>query len=109
MIAICVFSVSSANALPVPERASEMVSSVPHKADMKPDTDGNLEKGEYEIITPNGAVTRAFCPYTCDMRGLPASRCKAWPSASEPEKCYVQDTSMPSDPAPGMAVGEMGK
>ncbi|MFN8392567.1 MAG: hypothetical protein U0136_19900 [Bdellovibrionota bacterium] len=67
---------------------------------MREDDDGNLEQGEYEVISPNGSVTRALCPYTCEMRGLPKQQCITWKSASEPTKCYVQDRSIPSQAVP---------
>ena len=59
--------------------------------------DGELKPNEYEVISTNGAITRAFCPYTCAMRGLEAKHCKAWRSLSNPKLCYVQDTRLKSD------------
>ena len=71
----------------------------PHPS-MKENEDGNLKQGEYEVISTNGSVTRAFCPYTCEMRGLPAKNCKSWKSLQEPDKCYLQDTRLPSNAVP---------
>ena len=61
---------------------------------MKEDQDGNLDKGEYEIISTNGSITRALCPYTCEMRGLPQKTCKSWQSKQDKTMCYVQDTTI---------------
>lgn len=63
---------------------------------MKEDMDGRLEPGEYTVISPNGSITRSFCPYTCEMRGLPKEHCKAWKSVMNPELCYLQDTRITS-------------
>lgn len=60
------------------------------------DRDGVLTMEEYEVIDLSGATTRGLCPYTCEDRNLAREHCKTWPSAREPEKCYVQDTSKPS-------------
>ena len=59
--------------------------------------DGDLKANEYEVISTNGAITRAFCPYTCAMRGLDAKYCKTWPSVEDTKLCYVQDTRLPTD------------
>jgi hypothetical protein len=56
-----------------------------------------LKPNEYEVISTNGAITRATCPYTCGMRGLEAKHCKTWRSLSNPKLCYVQDTRLKSD------------
>jgi len=59
--------------------------------------DGDLKPNEYEVISTNGAITRAFCPYTCAMRGLEAKYCKTWRSVEDPKLCYVQDTRLQTD------------
>ncbi len=59
--------------------------------------DGELKPNEYEVISTNGSITRAFCPYTCAMRGLEGKHCKTWRSLSDPKLCYVQDTRIKSD------------
>lgn len=59
--------------------------------------DGELKPNEYEVISTNGSITRAFCPYTCAMRGLKAKHCKTWRSLYDPKLCYVQDTRIKSD------------
>jgi len=56
-----------------------------------------LQPDEYEVISTNGAITRAICPYTCAMRGLEAIHCKTWRSLSNPKLCYVHDTRLKSD------------
>jgi hypothetical protein len=56
--------------------------------------DGELKPNEYEVISTNGAITRAFCPYTCAMRGLETKHCKTWRSSNDPKLCYVQDTRL---------------
>ena len=56
-----------------------------------------LQPNEYEVISTNGAITRAICPYTCAMRGLEVKNCKTWRSLSNPKLCYVQDTRLESD------------
>jgi len=58
---------------------------------------GELKPNEYEVISTNGSITRAICPYTCAMRGLAAKHCKTWRSLSNPKLCYVQDTRLKSD------------
>ena len=55
---------------------------------------GELKPNEYEVISTNGAITRAFCPYTCAMRGLKTKYCKTWRSLTNPKLCYVQDTRL---------------
>lgn len=71
----------------------------PHPS-MKENTDGELRQGEYEVISMNGGVTRAFCPYTCEMRGLPKQHCRTWQSLQDKTKCYVEDTRIPSQAIP---------
>ena len=71
----------------------------PHPS-MTENKDGVLKQGEYEVISTNGSVTRSFCPYTCEMRGLPKQYCRTWKSVQEPDKCYVQDTRLPSEAVP---------
>ena len=56
-----------------------------------------LTAGTYIVIDPKGSITRSFCPYTCADRGLEKKHCKAWKSNREPDKCYLQDTRIPSD------------
>jgi hypothetical protein len=56
-----------------------------------------LKPNEYEVISTNGAITRAICPYTCAMRGLELKHCKTWRSLSNPILCYVHDTRLESD------------
>ena len=56
-----------------------------------------LKPNEYEVISTNGAITRAICPYTCAMRGLEPRHCKTWRSLSNPKLCYVHDTRLESD------------
>jgi hypothetical protein len=68
----------------------------PHP-EMRENTDGILKKGEYIVISPNGSMTRALCPYTCEMRGLPEAHCKSWKSLSNVNECYLQDTRVPSE------------
>lgn len=67
---------------------------------MHEDVDGTLKKDEYVVISMNGSITRALCPYTCEMRGLPREKCREWQSVNDPSKCYVQDTTLPSDAVP---------
>ena len=54
----------------------------------------NLLK-KVEVMSLNGAVTRADCPYTCEMRSLPKEHCKTWVATSDPSLCYVWDTRLP--------------
>lgn len=61
------------------------------------DTDGVLTQNEYEQVSVNNSITRALCPYTCEMRNLPKEHCKTWKSNMEPNKCYVQDLRIPSE------------
>ena len=56
-----------------------------------------LKPNEYEVISTNGSITRALCPYTCAMRGLDAKYCKTWRSLNDPKLCYVQDTRIKTD------------
>ncbi len=65
---------------------------------MTKNRDGELKPNEYEVISMDGGITRAFCPYTCAMRGLEVKHCKAWRSLSNPKLCYVQDTRIKTDP-----------
>ena len=71
----------------------------PHP-NMKENTDGELRPGEYEVISMNGGVTLALCPYTCEMRGLPKKFCRTWGSLQDKSKCYVEDTRLPSNAVP---------
>ncbi len=64
---------------------------------MVQDDDGVLQPNEYELISTNGSITRALCPYTCAMRGLEAKHCKTWRSLNDPKLCYVQDTRIKSN------------
>jgi hypothetical protein len=64
---------------------------------MVEDKDGDLQKGEYIVISPNGSITRSVCPYVCADRELPEEFCKAWQSISDPSKCYLKDTRIASD------------
>lgn len=64
---------------------------------MQEDTDGELNQNEYERVSTNDSITRALCPYTCDMRGLTQEICRSWKSLVDPSKCYVQDTRLPSN------------
>lgn len=89
--------VSAALADNAPMPADPILNGVPHNANMRVDNDGNLEKDEYEVISANGSITRALCPYTCEMRGLPKQNCKQWTSVRDKSLCYVQDTRIPSD------------
>lgn len=69
-------------------------------AAMVEDTDGDPQPGEFEVISSNGGITRALCPYTCAMRGIPKGACRAWHSSADPSRCYVQDLRLPSDAIP---------
>ena len=79
----------------------------PHPS-MIEDTDGELGANEYIVISPNGSITRAHCPYTCEMRGLPAEHCKTWKSVTNDE-CYVQDLRIPSNAMPEDTFNEVAK
>ncbi len=68
----------------------------PHPS-MTENSNGDMKQGEYEVVSLNGSITRSFCPYTCEMRGLPKESCRTWPSNREKDKCYIQDTRLPSD------------
>ena len=61
---------------------------------MHENTDGNIQPGEYERISPNGAVTRRPCPYTCPMHNVPSNHCREWRS-KDGDLCYVWDTRLP--------------
>lgn len=63
---------------------------------MLEDTDGVLEKNEFEYISTNQSITRSLCPYACSARGIPKQNCRTWKSIQEPTKCYVQDLRLPS-------------
>jgi hypothetical protein len=52
---------------------------------------------EVETISTNGSITRASCPHTCEDRGLPVTQCKTWTSENDPSKCYVMDTTKPTE------------
>lgn len=67
--------------------------------------DGDLQRGEYEIIDMSGGVTRSPCPYTCQDRGLSSKNCRAWQSQLDRRMCYVQDSRIPSQAIPRMTVG----
>ena len=67
---------------------------------MTENKDGDLKMNEYEVISTNGAVTRAYCPYTCEMRGLPQRFCRAWPANAGNNKCFVWDTRLPNNAVP---------
>ena len=58
---------------------------------MSENRDGDLKPNEYEVISTDGSITRAYCPYTCAMRGIPQKHCKTWRSQTDKKKCYVQD------------------
>ena len=64
---------------------------------MVENVDGNLKANKFEVIDLNGSITRAFCPYTCAMRGIEAKHCKTWRSLNDPNLCYVQDTRIHSE------------
>lgn len=74
-------------------------STQPKQAELTERLRDNQKQG-VEVISSNGAVTRAPCPYTCEMRGLPLEHCKTWPSPSDPGQCYVWDTRLPQDAIP---------
>jgi hypothetical protein len=71
--------------------ANEKIETERTAATMMENVDGDLKPNEYERISPKGGTTRAFCPYTCAMRGLEAKNCKTWRSVLNPKLCYVQD------------------
>jgi hypothetical protein len=85
--------VISCTLLPLSLHAEDIA---PHP-EMRENTDGILKEGEYIIISPNGSITRALCPYTCEMRGLPEKHCRSWKSISIVNECYLQDTRIPSE------------
>lgn len=83
--------------------AAQLETSVPriaHASGMVEDRDGVLLANEYEIVSMTGSITRALCPYTCEKRGVARDHCKEWTSRREPDRCYVQDTSIPSEAVP---------
>lgn len=57
------------------------------------------ETYQVEVISPNGALTRKVCPYTCEDRELPKQHCKTWRSKDN-ISCYVWDTRLPQDAVP---------
>ncbi|HQH25868.1 MAG TPA: hypothetical protein PLP17_00615 [Oligoflexia bacterium] len=61
------------------------------------DSDGDVKKNQFVRIDPQGSITRALCPYTCEMRGLPKEHCRMWRSQIDPQQCYVQDTRIASN------------
>ena len=67
-----------------------------HGSVEREDRDGVIEPDEYRKVSENGAVTRRPCPYTCEDRGIPQEKCRAWPSHYEGE-CYVQDLRIASN------------
>lgn len=69
----------------------------PNSSTMVEDSDGTLQRNEYETVSMNDSITRALCPYTCEMRGLPKQSCRTWQSQNDPSLCYVQDTRIPSN------------
>ena len=78
---------------PAPESMSSRMPMTENK-------DGDLKMNEYEVVSTNGAVTRAYCPYTCQMRGVPKQFCRAWPAKSGNNKCFVWDTRLPNGAVP---------
>jgi len=84
--------------LPVSARAdNSQRTDTSSRTPMVEDKDGNLASNEFEVISTNNSITRALCPYSCEMRGLPKKFCKTWQSKQDPSMCYVQDTRIPSD------------
>ena len=79
------------------KKTQRLSSSEIRRTPMTENKDGDLKSNEYEVISTNGAITRAFCPYTCAMRELPSSHCRTWRSQTEPSKCYVEDTRLKTD------------
>ena len=71
--------------------------SVSGRTPMNLDQDGVLAMNEYEVISMNDSITRAKCPYTCEMRGIPKESCKTWQSQQDKQLCYVQDTRIASN------------
>jgi len=62
---------------------------------------GELPTG-VEIISANGAITRATCPHTCASRNIPKEHCREWTSKMYGDRCYVQDLRLPTSAiAPG--------
>ena len=99
LAAILVFSLNNKWAYAVDDSKDQIPGKDTHPT-MQEDKDGILKPGEYIVISPNGAVTRAFCPYTCSDRGLSKENCKTWSSISNPNECYVWDTRLPNDVVP---------
>jgi NAD-dependent SIR2 family protein deacetylase len=83
--------------LPLSVYAGEKAQGKNSATTMVQNIDGLLKQNEYEVISTNGAITRAFCPYTCAMRGIEAKHCKTWRSTNDPTLCYVQDTRIKTD------------
>ena len=82
---------------PASSQAVTRSGNVQPQTGMIQDEDGNLQVNEFEIISPNGSITRGLCPYSCEMRGVSKQHCKTWQSAQNPSLCYVQDMRIPSD------------
>ena len=82
--------------LPAAVRADDAQNTT-SRSPMVEDKDGVIASNEYEVISTNGSITRALCPYSCEMRDLPKKFCKTWQSKQEPSMCYVQDTRIPTE------------
>jgi hypothetical protein len=65
-----------------------------------PSVQAPAEPDDVEVVSMNGSVTRAKCPYTCEMRGIPRKFCREWKSRMYGDRCYVQDTRLPSNAVP---------
>lgn len=78
-------------------KARRAVKTIHRPAPTVENTGGELKENEYEVISTNDSIRRALCPYTCKMRGIPKSHCREWRSQINRQKCYVQDTSLPSE------------
>lgn len=105
-VPVMVFGEDQVHKVPTPEAqipalSGAIVPGTPMR-ELKPGED--LTPGTYETVSTNGSITRALCPYTCDMRGLPKEHCKTWASKQEPSKCYVQDTRLQSNAIPEMGT-----
>ena len=96
IVALLPLSAQAAETGPGGDAAPQRIIGERTAATMVEDEDGYLKENEYEVISTNGAITRAFCPYTCAMRGLETKDCKAWRSLNDPELCYVQDNRVPT-------------
>jgi hypothetical protein len=72
----------------------KMQADVSSRTPMVESLDGDLGPNQYETISLNGSLTRALCPYSCEMRGIPKRNCREWRSLVDPEKCYVEDTRL---------------